>query len=448
MLTHTRKLSLIVAALSVLVLSACGGGSNLMKNINGNTGNVGDNRPGGGSPEGPTLTTRNFTTPTPATMDIIARAIPTAGSVTQGSNVEAGVTTDRVSIRFMPDDPGVRTHVLPHHPIATIRTGDGRTLESNDDPTRMRVVFPSSGEVHYINPARDYRDDIDDLGLSNESFTWFPQNIEFLEDSSLKNYLDHPKQGRRIDRLFLTDGDDGVFIENEDGSIVDVTGSPRGMAVHGFTDYPSSQGSEDATDYLSWGWWIYYQANTLSDFDFSYGVFADGLETAFSDVPVTGTASYSGYSSGIALKGGDQSSLDDYVENTFEFVAEANLTANFTEGSAVVTGIVNNFKGSNSSEASPAIIAEALANDGFLSDLTITLGRANLGEENSHSFFQGDASATGGLTGAMGKWGGQFFGTPSAGQAPPAVGGTWGVTQGTGPNDWKIVGGYGAWKSP
>ena len=77
-----------------------------------------------------------------------------------------------------------------------------------------------------------------------------------------------------------------------------------------------------------------------------------------------------------------------------------------------------------------------------MKDLTIDLGAASI----TSGTFTGDARATAGLAGAAGKWGGQFFGTPDAGEAPPAAGGTWGVTQGTGEDDWKMIGGFGAWK--
>ena len=78
----------------------------------------------------------------------------------------------------------------------------------------------------------------------------------------------------------------------------------------------------------------------------------------------------------------------------------------------------------------------------FLQSLVIDLGTASI----VSGTFTGDARATGGLAGAVGKWGGQFFGTPDTGEAPPAAGGTWGVTQGTGANDWKMLGGFGTWK--
>jgi hypothetical protein len=72
---------------------------------------------------------------------------------------------------------------------------------------------------------------------------------------------------------------------------------------------------------------------------------------------------------------------------------------------------------------------------GFLQNLTIDLGDASI----APGTFQDDARATTGLAGTVGKWGGQCFGTP-------ADGGPWGVTQGMGDNDWKMFGGFGAWK--
>ena len=214
-----------------------------------------------------------------------------------------------------------------------------------------------------------------------------------------------------------------------------------GMSVEGFTDYPASRQQSEDSDYLSWGWWVYikYDANQQSpELDLSLGAFADGEETAFMNLPLSGTASYSGYSSGTAIKGGAQLSPEDYSKNRVDFISEMNLTADFSNANTSISGTVDNFKGLNWKLASPDIIKEALDDGGFFEDLTVTLDHATIEERASHSFFQDTTSATD-LAGAEGKWGEQFFGMPSAGEAPPAVGGTWGVTQGE--NGWKMLGG-------
>ena len=163
------------------------------------------------------------------------------------------------------------------------------------------------------------------------------------------------------------------------------------------------------------------------------GAFADGIETSVNNVPVSGTASYSGHTYGLAVKGGttrDDLDEDAFSESRyFDFLGQVSLQADFATAS--MRGQVNNFRQE---------YVDEVEHD-FLKDLAIDLGAASI----VSGTFTGDARATGGLAGAAGKWGGQFFGTPDAGEAPPAAGGTWGVTQGTGPDDWKMLGGFGAW---
>ena len=392
------------------------------------------------------------------------QASPRPGSVTQGSAVRQGVTADTVHLSFVPYEGGV-------HPIATIETGDGRTLTSNDDPTRVEVHLPS-GEILYVDP------DNWEPPAGVTSYTYFPQEVYDLEDHqyfsqeleerwreegggtsctpgndcdalerhleeiSLERYLDHPVDGREIQGIYLTDSlGGGSFGENEDGT-TRVIGNPSGMSVIGFTDYGPGQ-----TDYLSWGIWAHYRF-TDTDLELTFGAFADGAETAFVDVPIIGTATYSGYSSGVALRGAppNRADIDAADDPSFEFVAEVSLTADFADTS--ISGTVDNFRAIFVEEPSPALVDEALGDNGFLDRLQIRLDSAEIGSsgaDSAASFFEGTANATAGLGGTTGRWGGQFFGTPGAGEAPPAVGGTWGVTQGQGDDDWKMIGGYGAW---
>ena len=206
----------------------------------------------------------------------------------------------------------------------------------------------------------------------------------------------------------------------------------------GYTDYPSAAAAED-DDYrivgnlgstirslhLRWRTSVSAPSRTAS-------------QTPASSIPVSGTASYSGYTSGTALKDGapTRDNLDDsayWDSRYFDFLGQVNLRADFAAAS--VRGHVNDFQQILYGE--PGEVEHD-----FLKNLSIDLEDASI----ASGTFTGDARATG-LAGAVGKWGGQFFGTPdSTGEAPPAVGGTWGVTQGTGDNDWKMLGGFGSWK--
>ena len=388
-----------------------------------------------------------------------ALASPVPGSVTQGSAVLQGVTTDTVNVSFTPYDDGV-------HPIASISIAGEGTLTSNDDPMRMEVHLPS-GEIVYIDPAKE---------RLPEEAVYFPQEVyslaehiffsqefkerwgldgggysctggpdctemsEMLEEISLENYLDHPVEGRSIQGvLVLNSLGGGSFGENEDGS-TRVIDNPSGINVIGFTDYQSDEG-----DYLAWGYWLHYKF-TPSDLELTYGAFADGgVETAFADVPFVGTASYSGYSNGIAAKGASPSRDDLESFLNFEFIGKVSLAVDF--GMASITGSVDNFRAINVNDSSDTLIDEALGNVGFLNGLKILLGRAAIrssGSDPEHSFFEGVASKVGDDD-VAGRWGGQFFGTSGTEEPPPAVGGTWGVTEGEGADDWKMLGGFGAW---
>ena len=115
----------------------------------------------------------------------------------------------------------------------------------------------------------------------------------------------------------------------------------------------------------------------------SLGAFADGIETPTSDIPVSGTASYFGFTSGTAIKGGvptrDDLDEDAFSESKyFDFLGQVNLQADFATAS--VRGQVNNFQ-------------QEWVDEGehdFLKNLTIDLGAASI----VFGTFTGDARAT------------------------------------------------------
>ena len=345
-------------------------------------------------------------------LDRAANAVPIFGSVSQGSNVRDGITTDSVSIAYI-------RHGNIFHPIVTIQTGDGVEMVSSDDPTRIDVVL-RSGELIHVDPESDWEAAFDWVDHTMPGMVVPDLAVFAISDA----YLQHPREGRVIY---------GVYAEDVlDDSIEGTAGSWTRMGVFGLTDYPSAIAAGN-DDHLSWGVWSYF-TTTLSAADsedspdsalseLALGVFADGVETPIGNIPVGGTASYSGYTYGSAAGG---------VEG-FQFLGQVNLQADFAAAS--VRGHVNDFQQILYGE--PGEVEH-----GFLRNLTIDLEDASI----ASGTFTGDARATG-LAGAVGKWGGQFFGTPdSTGEAPPAVGGTWGVTQGTGADDWKMLGGFGSWK--
>ena len=430
MLRSRIGLGLVLACL-VFSLTACGGGDDESM-----TPPMPDSGGGDKPTTPPTPTTQtcldgstvsaNQACPTPTEEDLVraagvaqliafdraAGALPTFGSVSQGSNVQDGITTDSVNISYIPHDD-------TFHPIATIRTGDGTVLRSNDDPTLIDVVL-RSGELIHVAPGSG-----GDLDMTTHSF----HGIDELDFNVGDAYLQHPRENRTIHTVAASD----ILDDSVKGPHYYTD-----MIVYGLTDYPSAKADGD-DDYVSWGSWLYYTI-TPSALDYSLGAFADGVETSAGDIPVSGTASYSGFTSGTAIKGGTptRDNLDDdayWDSRYFEFLGQVNLQADFATAS--VRGQVNNFR---QEQVSDFRYVDEVEHD-FLKNLTIDLGAASI----VSGTFTGDARATSGLAGAAGKWGGQFFGTPDhAGDAPPAAGGTWGVTQGTGADDWKILGGFGA----
>ena len=393
--------------------------------------------------------------------------MPQFGSVSQGSNVRDGVSTDRVSIAYIPDDDG-------YHPVATFRTGDGRDLRTNSNPRsvdvglpagriiRMTVDGPDQGSVPLDEIERlytradwkaaedeEYRYLVMEYGESEARrqlvarYGAYPIPDSAPYDSTSRPFqvityeqwvntwspvvgLQHPK-GRTLNEVAVHD----VLDDSVRGP-----GQYTAVGVNALTDYPAA-GAVGADDYLTWGSWVYFTITPTSLLDLGYGAFADGEETTANEVPVTGTASYAGLTQALAIRGGTPSRgnlYDDtyWNDRSANLHGEVNLVANFASGT--VTGTVDSLRAVD--------IFYEPATSSFPRNVSIDLGTAPI----EAGTFEGDARATSGLPGAVGKWGGQFFGTPATGAAPPAAGGTWGVTQGTGDNDWKVMGGFGSWR--
>ena len=192
MLRSRIGLGLVLACL-VFSLTACGGGDDESM-----TPPMPDSGGGDEPTTPPTPTTQtcldgstvsaNQTCPTPTDEDVsrafgaaqvvgldrAASALPTFGSVSQGSNVQDGMTTDSVSIAYIP-------HGDTFHPIATIRTGDGTVLKSHEDPTRLDVELPS-GQIIQVDPASDWEADL------AQHYT--PEDWRIAEEEVFKELVD------------------------------------------------------------------------------------------------------------------------------------------------------------------------------------------------------------------------------------------------------------------
>ena len=461
---------------------------------------------GGGVRPNETATTRQAAQP--EAIHRAAGASPRFGSVSQGSNVRNGVATDRVSIAYVPDSDGFHpVATIRADDGAVLRSNDNPRSVDVELPAgrivQMTVDGPDQGNVPrdeierlYTRAdwkaaeAEEYRYLLEEHGEAEarEIFVRryggypIPDTVPYergsrpFSHSTFEPWVSppesrrHPK-GRAVNEVILVD----VLDDSVRGP-----GHYTAVGVDALTDYPAAV-EAGANDYLTWGSWYYFTI-TPTDLDFSYGAFADGAETAASKIPVTGTASYAGLTQALAIRGGTPSrgNLDDdaYWSNRVAHLrGDVNLQASFASGT--VTGTIDNVRafavqGSDGRQGSEAMVSPQQGPDEpaagsvdpsagsvepaagsvepaagsdepaayFPSNVAIDLGTAPI----EAGTFEGDARATSGLPGAAGKWGGQFFGTPGAGAAPPAAGGTWGVTQGTGDNDWKVVGAFGSWR--
>ena len=345
------RMPIVIAV--VFALAACGGG---------------DGSTGGESLSDLPAETRILAA-APEAVHRAAGASPRFGSVSQGSNARDGITTDRVSIAYVPDIAGL-------HPVVTIHTGDGAVLRTNTNPRSVDVELPAGRIVQMtvdgdqgsvpideverqftradwkVAEEEEYRRLVIEFGeaLARETFVnWYgaypiPDSAPYDSASRPFYYssyeqwvsppvvgLQHPK-GRALNEVYADD-----VLDNS----VRGPGQYTGVSVTALTDYPAADAA-GADDYLTWGSWIYYTV-TPTELDFGSGAFADGAETAATEVPVAGTASYAGLIQAVAIRGGTPSrgNLDDdaYWNDRVAFLrGDVNLRANFE--SSTVTGTI------------------------------------------------------------------------------------------------------------
>ena len=181
-------------------------------------------------------------------------------------------------------------------------------------------------------------------------------------------------------------------------------------------------GAED-TDWLATGMWAV--ETTSAPYRF-FGVFADGGDPFRGDIaPLAGTATYTGVAHGLFTYYSEDSAGDEENHHIL-FQGSARLAADFGGASAhgSVSGRIDDMRsGDRLIPGGPAI----------------TLGEASLDHNASRHLppgaFTGSASMTYAGENYSGKWGGEFFGNPSAGAAgadahPSSAAGTFGVAAG------------------
>ncbi len=183
----------------------------------------------------------------------------------------------------------------------------------------------------------------------------------------------------RLNSEFLDDGSQRITLAEGPWTFTPYSGQTLTLAV-----------TEDDTDYLVGGVWVYIPENGGGDLE--VGAFADGALT-LTNLPNTGTATYTGNAYGIRL----------IADTSSNFSADVRLEADFTNSTSTISGMLT---GSDLPSA-------------------LTLGSSDI---NGDGFFNdGTTSMEGGYTG---KWGGQFYGDGASSAA-----GTFGVSKGAAGED-------------
>ena len=176
------------------------------------------------------------------------------------------------------------------------------------------------------------------------------------------------------------------------------------------------------TDYLAGGVWLFVPDNATSANDVVFGAFADGNDPFRQSnlVALQGTARYVGGATGVYT---DRSSnWAGYWDGNVTLDADFGGRSDLGSIGGSVTGI------------------EA---DGELASGSLSLGAANIGSSNS-GFFEGRLGGNVNGIDFTGRWGGQFFGNNEPDGKPGSVAGTAGGTSQDG--IVSFVGAFGAHK--
>ena len=158
----------------------------------------------------------------------------------------------------------------------------------------------------------------------------------------------------------------------------------------------------------------------------SAGARAGNVETTNSNMPTTGSASYTGGATGFI-----QQPTGLNTNNTAQFYGTASLTANFTSGGGTISGGVTGIT-AYTTAAIPASL-------GTVNDIAFTGGTISGAEYTGAASVSGGAGTAFDIAGATGSVKGAFFGT----SGPAETAGVFTLTGGNGTN---VTGAFGAVK--
>ena len=214
-----------------------------------------------------------------------------------------------------------------------------------------------------------------------------------------------------------------------DGYIIDYTAAETTIG-YGVVSWDSN----DPTDYLSGGYWLHATGDLLST-SFTIdeaGAFVDGPEIRLSnrpDMPVQGTASYSGEAEGLyAVEYGSDAPGYEGTTELGIFGSEISLTADFT--AETIGGCVGCQNGiyldGDPSDYRVRLGATPFASDGTFRGTSVTLEHPDIS-----------------ITSTSGAWGGMFSNVPNANGDPRLVAGTvGGEATSSGGSEAVFVGAY------
>ena len=419
---RTPYLALVLAASVALVVAGCGGGG-------GGSGprsmtDGGSTMPDDGSTsKPPTMVptrTQALADPTTAAnvvdaMTRAAEALPSAGSVTQSSNVNSGnITTDQVQVTHRYSDTGVGTVEVRNGTRWSIDINEGnlRLIPDVDEPW---IGFEASKRIEGGTLFIDLYTD-DDSGSSEYTTTagadydfTFPGiqvGGQYVNEGGIINL---PAELNGVPGRATCTGCSFVYTTGQlsmtGGSMTFTSsgGSPPTTLTPGATE-TVTEAVRDA-DYLSGGIWMIVPDDAMSADDYAFGAFVDGNDPFRSNITaVQGTASYDGDATGVYSDKTGGSTHIGY------FDGDVSLTANFGGGSdlGTISGAITNFEV-----------------DGYPADGRLDLGATSIGSANS-GFFRGSVTGSDDEHSYTGHWGGQFFGNEEADGRPGSVAGTFG----------------------
>ena len=359
-----------------------------------------------------------------------ARNAPNPGrgaqsSVTQSSNGSNGMTTDSVTT-MVEYDNGQTNFMVSNGSAWSISDGD-TVVTRHNNVTVGGIEFNAVELRKSIAGGTLWLDIASDIEAPVTQGTDGGGESERLADGMWTRIsgLTQDERNARMGDGEL-DGVPGTFsCDRAGGATCPSFGGTHAIPsrLGDWTFTPSGTGETVAdADYLSLGLWVYEPNGETDVTAWEYGVFADGADPFHAEMlrGVTGSATYRGAATGVAVDSGEP-------EETY-WQAEATLTAEFGTSSELGTigGTIRNFSvdGSAPLASAPSVV----------------LDRAPIVSSNSGSF-TGDVSFAGHNN--LGKWGGRFFGNDEPNGKPGSVAGTFGFSDGDGVS-W--LGAFGAHK--